>query len=148
MVTSEGGGTALPSRELVLRAVCGVLDEDDPLLAAAHQLSRLHEQREAGTAETSDIDWQRARLVCEIDRWVGLLTPPPSPEAPLHTESVGTVVDRLAQLAVLTYLALARGCDDRLADSQQRLHELSWAYDDLIAEIRTGTRRLPGVDLD
>ncbi|SNY74481.1 Protein of unknown function [Nocardia amikacinitolerans] len=145
MVTSAGGGSALPSRELVLRAVCGVVDDSDPLLGAAHQLSRLHERRELVEPDAADeIDWQRARLVCEIDRWVGFLTPPPIPEAPMHTESVGAVVDRLAQLAVLAYLALARGAEAQLTDVQQRLNELGWAYDDLITEVGSGTRRLPG----
>ncbi len=147
VLTSARGGSALPPRELVLRAVCGVVDDSDPLLCAAHQLSRLHEQREVvDTDDTGEIDWQRARLVCEIDRWVGLLTPPPSPEAPMHTESIGAVVDRLAELAVLAFLALARGAEQQLTDVQQRLYELGWAYDDLIGEVGIGARRLPGAE--
>ncbi|WP_141813037.1 DUF4254 domain-containing protein [Nocardia bhagyanarayanae] len=53
----------------------------------------------------------------------------------------GGVVDRLAQLVVL-----ARGAETQLTDVQQRLRELGWAYDDLITEVGSGARRLPGAD--
>ncbi|WP_369123368.1 DUF4254 domain-containing protein [Nocardia gipuzkoensis] len=39
----------------------------------------------------------RLRWVEAIDRWVAFMTPVPSPNALLHTETVGHIVDRMAQ---------------------------------------------------
>lgn len=144
---TPGAGPALPARTQMMRAVCGVAGADDPVLCAAHELAALHERREQlAPGDTSEIDWERARLVCEIDRWVILRSPRPATTAPLHTESLGAVVDRMAQFAALTYRALATGADPQLRVAQQRLHELSCGYADLVTEITTGTRRLPDPD--
>lgn len=134
----------LPARADMMRAVCGVTGSADPVLAAAHELAVLHERREQlMPGDTSDIDWERARLVCEIDRWVLLRSPKPPTTAPMHTESIGAVVDRMAHFAALTYRALACGAEAELRAAQQRLHELACGYDDLVAEVANGTRRLP-----
>ncbi|MGY0496885.1 DUF4254 domain-containing protein [Nocardia sp. FBN12] len=132
----------------MMQAVCGVAGDGDPVLAAAHELATLHERREQQIpGDTSDIDWARARLVCEIDRWVVIRCPTPATSAPMHTESIGAVVDRMAHFAALTYRALACGAEAELHAAQLRLHELSCGYDDLIAEVASGARRLPdGLD--
>ncbi|MFC4127261.1 DUF4254 domain-containing protein [Nocardia rhizosphaerae] len=128
----------------MMRAVCGVAVSGDPVLHAAHELAALHERREqlAG-GDTSEIDWQRAHLVCEIDRWVVLRAPRPATTAPMHTESIGAVVDRMAHFAALTYRALACGAEAQLRAAQTRLHELACGYDDLVVEVANGARRLP-----
>ncbi|MFD3706649.1 DUF4254 domain-containing protein [Nocardia sp. NPDC058658] len=134
----------------MMQAVCGVAGDDDPVLTAAHELAGLHERREQQIpGDTSDIDWARARLVCEIDRWVALRAPTPAISAPMHTESIGAVVDRMAHFAALTYRALAYGAEAALHAAQLRLHELACGYDDLIDEVASGARRLPdGADGD
>ncbi|MFD3509729.1 DUF4254 domain-containing protein [Nocardia sp. NPDC058666] len=140
----------LPDRAQMMQAVCGVAGDADPVLCAAHELATLHERREQQLpGDTSDIDWARARLVCEIDRWVVLRSPTPAISAPIHTESIGAVVDRMAHFAALTYRALACGAEADLHAAQQRLHELACGYADLIGEVASGARRLPdGLDGD
>ncbi len=157
-VDTDGSGSTgrpgpepvLPDRTQMMQAVCGVAGDGDPVLAAAHELATLHERREQQIpGDTSDIDWTRARLVCEIDRWVVLRSPTPATSAPMHTESIGAVVDRMAHFAALTYRALACGAEAELHAAQLRLHELACGYDDLIAEVASGARRLPdGLDGD
>ena len=128
----------------MMRAVCGVAGDGDPVLSAANELATLHERRaQLIPGDTSEIDWARARLVCEIDRWVVLRSPTPARSAPIHTESIGAVVDRMAHFAALTYRALTCGADADLHAAQQRLHELSCGYDDLAIEVASGARRLP-----
>ncbi|MFD4432389.1 hypothetical protein ACFWPJ_23925, partial [Nocardia sp. NPDC058497] len=62
----------------MMRAVCGFAGDGDPVLRAAHELAVLHERREQLVpGDTSEIDWERARLVCEIDRWVVIRSPRP-----------------------------------------------------------------------
>lgn len=56
-------------------------------LAAAVELGELHSDRiTTAPRETERIDWRRARLVHEIDRFVVLTVPVPCPEAHTHTE--------------------------------------------------------------
>ncbi|MFE3321166.1 DUF4254 domain-containing protein [Nocardia sp. NPDC059195] len=145
-----GPEPVLPDRAQMMQAVCGVAGAGDPVLTAAHELATLHERREQQIpGDTSDIDWARARLVCEIDRWVVIRSPTPATSAPMHTESIGAVVDRMAHFAALTYHALACGAEAELHAAQLRLHELACGYDDLITEVASGARRLPdGLDSD
>ncbi|MFC9664714.1 DUF4254 domain-containing protein [Nocardia sp. NPDC127606] len=145
-----GPEPVLPDRAQMMQAVCGVAGASDPVLSAAHELATLHERREQQIpGDTSEIDWARARLVCEIDRWVVIRSPTPATSAPMHTESIGAVVDRMAHFAALTYRALACGAEAQLHAAQLRLHELACGYDDLIAEVASGARRLPdGLDSD
>ncbi|MBC7304667.1 MAG: DUF4254 domain-containing protein [Nocardia sp.] len=157
-VDTDGSGSTgrpgpepvLPDRLQMMRAVCGVAGDGDPVLAAARELAILHERREQQMpGDTSDIDWARARLVCEIDRWVVIRSPTPPTTAPMHTESIGAVVDRMAHFAAITYQTLACGAEADLHAAQVRLHELACGYDDLIAEVASGARRLPdGLDGD
>lgn len=139
----------LPQRDVMLRAVRGVVTGADPILRAAHDLSALHERRELILpGDTSDIDWARARLVTEIDRWVLVRTPPAPTTAPMHTESIGAVIDRLALLAALSYRALASGAEAQLRSMQLRLDELACGYDDLVGDVVRGARRLPDAPED
>ncbi|WP_278263109.1 DUF4254 domain-containing protein [Nocardia sp. AG03] len=135
---------SLPARAQMMRAVCGVTGDGDPVLCAAHELAALHERREQlAPGDTREIDGERARLVCEIDRWVVIRSPRPAHTAPMHTESIGAVIDRMAHFAALTYRALAGGGESELRAAQLRLHELACGYDDLIVEVANGARRLP-----
>ncbi|WP_240505215.1 DUF4254 domain-containing protein [Nocardia mangyaensis] len=142
--SGSGPNPALPARAQMMQAVCGCTGDGDPVLLAAHELATLHERREQLLpGDTSEIDWERARLVCEIDRWVVIRSPRPATTAPMHTESIGAVIDRMAHFAALTYRALACGAEPQLHAAQLRLHELACGYDDLVNEVATGTRRLP-----
>lgn len=78
----------------------------------------------------------RAGCVDEIDAWCDHHLPASGSDVPLHTETVGSVVDRLAIAAVR---AEQLGTDRAGA----QLMELAHAYSALVAELAAGTRRVP-----
>lgn len=136
----------LPPKHLLLQACRGLPPEDHPVLRCAGLLADLHERRlTAAAGDTGLIDHDRARAVHDIDRWVATELPKPARDAHLHTETVGTVVDRLAQFSALAYLDLASSPDDCVNDAAQRATELSIAYEHLAGDLAAGRRRLPNL---
>ncbi|MTE12792.1 DUF4254 domain-containing protein [Nocardia aurantiaca] len=137
--------TLLPSKDLILEACAGAIHEPHPILLAAYELASLHEARanaDPGTA--AEIDCCRLRLVHDIDRWIATAIPARAAASFLHTETIGTVVDRLAELSVAAYAALRHDISDlELHDAWHRLAELTIGYTDLAFEVSTGRRRLP-----
>ncbi|MBO0854395.1 MAG: DUF4254 domain-containing protein [Nocardia sp.] len=137
---------SLPPKLDVLDACRGLPTGGHPVLKCACRLGELHEQRlSADPGYTRTIDHDRAQLVSEIDRWVAAVLPPAYGTARLHTETVGTVIDRLAQFSALAYLALTSSADRMAQDAWRRLAELAVAYDDLVADVEAGVCRLPEV---
>ncbi|WP_432279980.1 DUF4254 domain-containing protein [Nocardia cyriacigeorgica] len=67
----------------------------------------------------------------------------PFPNARIHTETVGRVIDRLAELTAQTYVALTAPSDTVYVEACAQLDELASAYQDLIDDLAAGTRRLP-----
>ncbi|MFF2557904.1 DUF4254 domain-containing protein [Nocardia sp. NPDC058058] len=136
----------LPPKHLLLQACRGLPPEDrHPVLHCAGLLADLHEKRltaEAGA--TGLIDHERARMVLDIDRWVAMELPKADRDAQLHTETVGTVIDRLAQFSALAYLTLAYA-DEAMHEAATRLRELALAYEHLANELAAGRRRLPNL---
>ncbi|WP_378733311.1 DUF4254 domain-containing protein [Nocardia brasiliensis] len=125
-----------------------MLDPTHPMLDAAAELAKVHETREITAAcDGQKLAWRRIELIRAIDEWIAEAAPPPFPAATLHTETVGQVVDRLAQLTNQTFIALAHASDDLFQDSWVRLWDLACAYQDLIDELNKGTRRLPSTFL-
>lgn len=131
----------LPSDAMILQACAGTIAIPHPVLQAAYELASLHEARTDASADFGAIDSERARLVCRVDAWVTTAVPPPFDAAYLHTETVGMVVDRLAQFSVAVHTAAEQNAPT--ADARHRLDELAMAYGDLSFEIAAGTRRLP-----
>ncbi|MEU1958992.1 DUF4254 domain-containing protein [Nocardia sp. NPDC019304] len=132
----------LPTKELVLQACRTVPRRAHPVLESAHLLAGLHQRRlrrELG----SDIDRHRARLVLAIDSWVATQTPPPHGGAHMHTETVGMVVDRLAQFSACAHDILAGAPEWAVHNAWERLAELALGYEDLAYEVVAGVRRLP-----
>ncbi|WP_405486518.1 DUF4254 domain-containing protein [Nocardia sp. NBC_00511] len=137
---------SLPPKHLLLQACRGLPPDDHPVLRCAGLLADLHERRlTAALGATGNIDHDRALLVHDIDCWVAAELPKAARDAHLHTETVGTVVDRLAQFSALAYLSLAMSPDDTMQDAAQRLTELAVAYEDLAGELAAGRRRLPNL---
>lgn len=135
----------LPTKYEVLHACRGVEFDRHPILRAAHTLTELHERRlGAGCAATAGMDRERARQVTEIDRCVTACLPPAHGSARVHTETLGAVVDRLAQFTAAAFAALANTADRHLGDAWERLAELAIGYEDLVTELHSGRRRLPG----
>ncbi|MGK8485513.1 DUF4254 domain-containing protein [Nocardia asiatica] len=134
----------LPTKELVLHACRTAPRRAHPILESAHLLADLHKRRlrcALGTAD--DIDRHRARLVLAIDRWVATQAPLPHGGAHMHTETVGMVVDRLAQFSACAYEILSGAPEWAVHNAWERLAELALGYEDLAYEVAAGLRRLP-----
>ncbi|MEU7142391.1 DUF4254 domain-containing protein [Nocardia sp. NPDC046473] len=134
----------LPAKALILEACRAAPVIGHPVLESAHLLAGLHERRariELGA--TSDIDAHRARLVLAIDRWIATEVPPPSGGAHMHTETVGMVVDRIAQFSVSAHETLFSAPEWAVHIAWERLAELALGYHDLAFEVSAGLRRLP-----
>ncbi|WP_245672437.1 DUF4254 domain-containing protein [Nocardia anaemiae] len=134
----------LPTKGEVLRACRGVEHAAHPLLHAAYELTCLHESRLADGGRTDDIDCRRAKLVRHINHWVNAQLAPAHGGASVHTETLGAVLDRLAQYTATAYAALASATDDALGDAWEALAELAIGYEDLAHDLAAGRRRLPG----
>ncbi|MBY8855486.1 DUF4254 domain-containing protein [Nocardia sp. CA2R105] len=135
----------LPTKYEVLHACRGVEFDRHPILRAAHALTELHTRRsDAGCSATADMDHQRAQWVAEINRCVTGSLPPAHGAARVHTETLGAVIDRLAQFTAAAVAALADSTDRHLGDAWERLAELAIGYEDLVSEVQSGRRRLPG----
>ncbi|NNH72983.1 DUF4254 domain-containing protein [Nocardia uniformis] len=134
----------LPSKNRLLAACRGDVQDHHPLLQWASQLSEIH-QRLLGTDESSrtEIEQRRIGLVRDINQWVAQQLPPSLGCARLHTESLGTVIDRLAKFTAYAHAALTSTAEWELWDAWERLAELAVGYEDLKDEVSTGRRRLP-----
>lgn len=141
--------TGLPSRDAVLAACRGFPPiEDVVLLDAAGELTVLHQAREHSLpCEVEEIDWHRARLMCAIDDWVVESVPAPGPDARVHTQTMGQVIDRLAQVTVHAYVALVGAPDRLFLDTADQLTALAAGYQDLADELEQGLRRLPDITI-
>ncbi|MFC6012785.1 hypothetical protein [Nocardia lasii] len=125
----------LPGRDVLLAAFRGLPHDDHPILHAAGELALLHQLRErtpCGQAER--IDRRRAQLMRAIDRWVILAAPVPPAAADEHGESLGDLVDRLAE-----HSSVVASTDD----AWTRLDHLADSYERLIADLWSGARSLP-----
>ena len=90
-----------------------------------------------------ELNARRVALVERIDEWVAGQIHSRA-DASLHTETLGSVVDRLAIAWVRTNsLINSGGPRDRTRMALRQLAELADAYDDLIRDVATGHRRLP-----
>jgi hypothetical protein len=90
-----------------------------------------------------ELNARRVELVEQIDRWVAAETTA-RPEASLHTETLGSVIDRLAIAWVrANHLTTATGDLQLARDALRQLAEMAGAYDDLVRDLAAGRRRLP-----
>ncbi len=135
----------LPSKDELLEACYGTVRLNHPVLHAARKLAALHTARRIATDQNiHESDRSRADLVRAVDCWVVANLPQAGGASYLHTESVGMVIDRIAQYSVDAHTAL----NSPVAEQNrhflwQRLAELAVAYTDLAFEISAGLRSLP-----
>ncbi|RDI63711.1 DUF4254 domain-containing protein [Nocardia pseudobrasiliensis] len=174
--------TELPSVAVVLRAFREPADSgrtDHRVLEAAHQLAQCHELRRSACQDAhapdapssyvaacsqllEDIDIDRAKLIARIDNWVAENIPHRR-GASLHTETLGAVIDRMAEKWVAAQHAIGlparngngngkrarttvitrRGVDSEAHLQWVRLAELADGYKDLITDVIEHRRRLP-----
>ncbi|WP_216894443.1 DUF4254 domain-containing protein [Nocardia alni] len=144
----------LPSSDLLLRACRGHRVIGGPLLWFARDLAVLHERRLIGRggaepdndpATLVEIDRRRTELIMAIDDCISRSVPQHRLGATLHTETIGSVIDRIAEASVRAHHALMTldANDDILHAAWHHLAELADAYDDLITDVLAGRRRLP-----
>ncbi|MVU80742.1 DUF4254 domain-containing protein [Nocardia sp. ET3-3] len=131
----------------LLRAIRGQQDVDHPLARWATDLVEVHEQLvNADPGEISEIDSRRADLVHAIDLWTERCVPQHRYGAAMHTETIGSVIDRIAAChvrALHTLMTLDISRDPQVHSAWQRLAELVGGYGDLAVEVVLGRRRLP-----
>lgn len=153
----------LPRSASIIEAFRDTTSSDHPsqhVLDTANELATHHQQQwqaedtsRASGASAEDIaaskrlidelNARRVALVEQIDRWVASQIHSRT-EASLHTETLGSVIDRLAIAWVRANSLINSGvARDRARIALRQLAELADAYDDLIRDVATGHRRLP-----
>ncbi|UGT59865.1 DUF4254 domain-containing protein [Nocardia asteroides] len=89
---------------------------------------------------------RRKELRLAIDLWVSAHLPPPRQDARWHTETLGSIIDRLARTQVRAYRLLMT-VDDVAAPpvhaAWYRLAEMVEGYTDLADALIQGSLRLP-----
>lgn len=144
----------LPSSDLLLRACRGYRVVGGPMVWFTRDLAVLHERRLIGRGGSEpahdpptliEIDRRRNELVMAIDDWISRSIPQHRLGATLHTETIGAVIDRIAEASVRAHHALMTldANDEILHVAWHHLAELADAYDDLVADVLAGRRRLP-----
>jgi len=118
------------------------------MLRSAHALAELHARRAelADVRLVAEIDCRRTELVDDIDEWIAHEVLVHHPDAALHTETLGAVVDRMARGWADANQAI--GSDGPSSGGTHkywyRLAELVDGYTDLVTDVAGGRRRLPG----
>ncbi len=135
---------SLPSKDLVLAACRTCVEPAHPLLLAARRLAELYERLPLTHRRRAEFHSERSSLVREIDSWVCAGSVRSLGAAALHTESLGMIINRVARFSVDAHACLTSGCPEPLRHGMWlRLGELALAYDDLVAELAVGRRKLP-----
>lgn len=164
----QSGIEGLPDGRAIIESFeTGAEPDASALMGVARQLCRHHlgqweaedrARRSRGDAtvlagikrEIDDMNMRRSRLIDEIDDWVAEHVRQ-AEDAPLHTETLGSIVDRLAIAWVRRQKLRAKesgaarppgSCGSELAARQ--LAELGQAYDVLLGEVESRQRRIPG----
>ena len=116
------------------------------LCQLARDLGRLHEQLQKKPSNI-ELRCTRSELIDTIDVWVAHRLPAPHPQAKLHTEGMGAVIDRVAAAQVRAWdlLMTADLTTPEVHTAWYRLAELVDGYTDLTTEVLTRSRRLPTV---
>ncbi|RJQ66256.1 DUF4254 domain-containing protein [Pseudonocardiaceae bacterium YIM PH 21723] len=150
--------TVLPGSGALLDAITGQVPAKPgghPLLVMAQRLGAQHGRqwdaedrcRQDGVTDAcvamakrviDELNGLRSRCIDEIDDWCDRRLPAAGADIPVHTETVGSVVDRLA-IASVRAERLGTG------PAAAQLQVLVDAYDLLAAELVAGARRVPSL---
>lgn len=88
-----------------------------------------------------------------LDAWLLSQLPPARPDSPLHSETLGLIVDRLSILALKVYhmrIEATRGsateehrrkCAEKCAVLEEQLRDLKHCLQELLEQLQAGTRR-------
>lgn len=142
-VTAMSAPTPFPSCEELLSAVRGHRISAHPLTGLAREFGRMH-RRQLHLDEPADRRHRNA-LTRRVDEWVANHLPPPHPASTLHPESMGTVIDRLAEAQVLAFhlLMTIEPSHPSVHKAWYRLAELRDNYTDLTTAVTHRALRLP-----
>ncbi|MFI2486866.1 DUF4254 domain-containing protein [Promicromonospora kroppenstedtii] len=149
----------LPRSATIIEVFRRENEQSDGLLRLAAHLARQHERQweaetisrdttaadaaVAASKRTIDsLNAARVTLVEQIDEHVASCSTG-TDDAPLHTETVGSVIDRLAIAWVRANKLIDTGAKDRARQALHQLRELADAYDDLVRDVASGARRIP-----
>lgn len=147
---------ALPDHRTLIRALGATSDNKEEVTSAAAALAAQHLLRRQARSGVTDMDagdhvvaaaaraiamtdTARAVLIAGIDLWASRNVVRRQ-DARLHTESLGRLIDRIAE-SWAGWQQLTDSDEDHLAVVQ--LSELCTAYDDLVDDLHTGRRQLP-----
>ncbi|MGW4331019.1 DUF4254 domain-containing protein [Nocardia sp. NPDC004573] len=141
-----GSNEVLPTAADLVHAIRRSGGIDHPLARWAGELAELYVQPGGELADRRDrAEQRRWTIVHDIDVWTDQHVSQHRHGAALHTETLGSVVARIADACVQAdeLLATVRPGDPTVHVAWCRLAELVDAYTDLIEEVLTGRRRLP-----
>lgn len=142
----------LPRSGAVMQALGGHRAEVHPLLEVVGRLARHHQRQwdaeDASRAPEATVEHkrridalnaERMGLVSELDAWASAALPSDAPQ--VHTETLGSVLDRIAIAWVRAGKLLGAGAMAVQAEAQ--LSELAQAYDQLVVAVLLQERRFP-----
>jgi hypothetical protein len=152
----------LPESASLLAAFPGVGSRGHPgqlVIDVAHKLAAQHQRQwsaeDASRADEAsaemvasckrlidELNVRRVTLVEQIDEWVTRELRSQA-NASLHTETFGSVVDRMAIAWVRVNSLRDAGASNQARLALRQLTELAAAYDDLVRDVAHGRRRLP-----
>jgi hypothetical protein len=168
-MTDQAAEAALPARQAALPRSAAIIEAfrsdtepADELLRLAVRLAHQHQHQHQWAAETvsrdpsataeqiaaskrtiDTLNDHRAELIELLDEHIAARISTGAAQVPLHTETAGSVIDRLGIAWVRSNNLLADGPRERARQALDQLRGLATAYDDLVREITQGTRRVP-----
>ncbi|CAM4344527.1 DUF4254 domain-containing protein [Nocardia ninae] len=114
-----------------------------PLADLARQFGLMYQRRQDASA--TEFHCRRSELMRAVDAWAAEHQTSPHPNATLHTETLGSVIDQVAEAHVHAYqlLMTINPTDPAVHAAWFRLAELVDSYSDLITKVIQRSRRLP-----
>jgi hypothetical protein len=134
---------SLPSASALICALAGQF-LSGTVCRRAHELVEIHQRAHVGADSFQQLNSRRADLVRALDRWARRL-PPPSPGARAHSDSLGTLIDRMADVAAHAFHLLRTDeiGGDRMHAAWTHLAVLELEYADLVRDVAAGRRYVP-----
>ncbi|WP_036555783.1 DUF4254 domain-containing protein [Nocardiopsis sp. CNT312] len=101
-----------------------------------------------GKRTIDQLNMDRVRRAERLDEVIGAACPPAAPTAPLHTEPISSVLDRLSVTVLRLHHTQRAAADDssvrpRVAGVREQLHDLREALGLLIEDVAAGRKRIP-----
>ncbi|WP_171050232.1 DUF4254 domain-containing protein [Nocardia cyriacigeorgica] len=143
---ADDDGLAWPGQDDLLSAIRGHHIGCHPLDGWAADLGIVHTQL-LDYPDMALLRHRRERLIAMIDSWLTPRLPRPHRTAICHSESMGTLIDRIAAAQVQAWIRLMRQPADHpdVHDAWYRLAELVETYTDLVTGLDRRSIYLPNL---